>query len=102
MDNNTCSCSEGYDGTMCNDTSKIVGMCCSQYVHIIVMQECQEDFCLNGATCQIVAGEYLCICAEEYAGPDCGMHLMFDKCVSAGIFAGYFGLVCCDLLLIGE
>ena len=79
MDNNTCSCSEGYDGTMCNDTSKIVRMFCSQYVHIIVMQECQEDFCLNGATCQIVAGEYLCICAEGYTGPDCGMHLMFDK-----------------------
>ena len=49
---------------------------CAYY---IVMQECQEDFCLNGATCQIVAGEYLCICAEGYTGPDCGMYLMFDK-----------------------
>ena len=52
-----------------------VSMC----ILYIVMQECQEDFCLNGATCQIVAGEYLCICAEGYTGPDCGMYLMFDK-----------------------
>uniref|UniRef100_A0A1X7U110 Deleted in malignant brain tumors 1 protein n=1 Tax=Amphimedon queenslandica TaxID=400682 RepID=A0A1X7U110_AMPQE len=52
----TCFCSEGYEGVMCNDT---------------ILQDCEEDFCLNGATCQIVAGAYLCICSDGFTGPNC-------------------------------
>ena len=38
---------------------------------IIVYDECEIDICLNGGTCRILAGDYLCFCAEGYAGLFC-------------------------------
>jgi deleted-in-malignant-brain-tumors protein 1 len=55
--NNTCACSEGYEGNNCNNT---------------VYESCVDDFCLNGATCIIAAKQYHCICLSSFTGPDCG------------------------------
>ena len=45
------------------------------YMHI-VYQDCEENFCLNGATCQIIAGAYLCICSEGFTGPNCSERIL--------------------------
>ena len=42
-------------------------------------EDCEENFCLNGATCQIAAGEYLCICSERFTGTNCSKIIMFFK-----------------------
>ena len=46
----------------------------------IVYSTCEENFCLNGATCQILAGDYLCFCADGYKGPSCNFsNKMYSK-----------------------
>ena len=51
------------------------------YMHI-VYQDCEENFCLNGATCQIIAGAYLCLCSEGFTGPNCSENMTFNQLVS--------------------
>ena len=41
------------------------------YVYV-VYEDCEQNLCQNGGTCQIIAGDYLCICAAGFTGLDCG------------------------------
>jgi deleted-in-malignant-brain-tumors protein 1 len=54
--NNTCFCSEGYEGDICNTT---------------IHEECPENICLNGGTCQSFVGNIICTCVEGFSGPSC-------------------------------
>ena len=72
VSNNTCSCSDGYEGELCDTLGNID----HQYmilISFIVYEQCEENFCNNGATCEIVAGDYICLCAYSFSGPFCNI-----------------------------
>ena len=56
VQNDTCSCSEGYTGETCDEA---------------VERECEENLCENGGTCTVVASSTICTCPEEYTGVLC-------------------------------
>ena len=41
------------------------------FVSSIVYEQCDENLCMNGATCRIVASDYICFCAYGFSGPFC-------------------------------
>ncbi|XP_019861070.1 PREDICTED: delta-like protein 1, partial [Amphimedon queenslandica] len=54
--NNSCFCSEGYQGIACNQP---------------VLNECEENICVNGGTCSLIAGDTVCSCLDLYTGINC-------------------------------
>ena len=57
----------------CNRYNKIFLDLCK--ILILEIYECLDDICFNGGTCQLIAGDTVCICQEEYEGINCGMFL---------------------------
>ena len=41
------------------------------FIYFIVYVQCDENLCMNGATCQIVASDYICLCVYGFIGPFC-------------------------------
>ena len=60
MENDTCSCSEGFSGPLCtesNDDKKCEGV--------------MEDFCLNKGKCEVTGVSATCTCTGKYTGIRC-------------------------------
>lgn len=51
------------------------------------MENCDENICLNGGTCQLIAGDYLCQCPKEFYGIDCGKLGIF--CYKITFYSGF-------------
>ena len=76
MGNDSCFCSKGYNGISCNTTGILIhGICKFIYSILLAIEiyECSNNICYNGGTCQLIAGDTICICKEEYGGINCGM-----------------------------
>ena len=56
VSNDTCSCSEGYMGDICNE---------------FVASECAENLCENGGTCTRIATVSVCSCPDQFSGLLC-------------------------------
>ena len=54
---------------------QVIQIRCSQkcmiFVSSTVYKQCDENLCMNGATCRIVASDYICFCAYGFSGPFC-------------------------------
>ena len=66
VENNTCSCSEGFSGTPCTESND---------------KKCEEvmkDFCLNGGKCEVKGVSAICNCEDAYGytGIRCEEHFM--------------------------
>lgn len=74
VSNNTCFCSEGYQGSSCDIPSITMHYrLLNDKWALLVFHDCDTNICSNGGTCQELAGDYICICAAEYEGINCGM-----------------------------
>jgi hypothetical protein len=40
-------------------------------MYVAVNDSCQINPCLNGATCNVLAGGYTCTCTASYTGTNC-------------------------------
>ena len=56
VQNDTCSCSEGFGGNTCAEPD---------------VRECEENICENGGTCKVVGVSTICTCPEGYTGLLC-------------------------------
>ena len=56
VSNDTCSCSEGYTGEICDEP---------------IVSECAENLCENGGTCTRTATTSVCTCPDGYTGLLC-------------------------------
>ena len=42
--------------------------------HNVVLYECDENICMNGGTCQLIAGDTICNCTDGYTGINCSKY----------------------------
>ena len=42
----------------------------------LVLYECEENVCVNGGTCSLIAGDTVCSCLDEYTGINCGTFIV--------------------------
>ena len=56
IDDNTCACSTGYSGELCD---------------VPIITECDVNPCQNGGNCSTVAVTPVCDCPDDFGGPRC-------------------------------
>ena len=80
VNNNTCSCSNGYTGDICDSAGILSYICSVCILNVLVIGECEENICFNGGTCQVIAGNYLCACAVGFTGLSCNTSTIIVIC----------------------
>lgn len=76
VDNNTCTCSDGYIGPTCSE----LGNCSWQEIpyliiillsHSTVVNSCDVNPCKNGGSCSLIGQNYVCDCVSGFRGSFC-------------------------------